>query len=254
MNRITPLSEMILRCLHGLVSCALLGVLVGAIGCTSEPEYPNCENDRHCQRNGRREFCIQRRCQQCRATEDCASDQTCLRNRCVPGVNACDGDNDCLVNQVCDNHRCVPRPECDSVRPCGDGRRCEAGRCVAEVAQDTDPNDNRGAQCSFEPPLFDFDDVTLSEEARAALQRAVECIQRERNTRYVLIGRADPRGTAEYNLALGERRARVVQRYMISLGVLPDRLAVSSEGSEFATGTDEAGWRRDRRVDFRLRP
>jgi peptidoglycan-associated lipoprotein len=245
---------MILRCLHGLVSCALLGVLVGAIGCTSEPEYPNCENDRHCQRNGRREFCIQRRCQQCRATEDCASDQTCLRNRCVPGVNACDGDNDCLVNQVCDNHRCVPRPECDSVRPCGDGRRCEAGRCVAEVAQDTDPNDNRGAQCSFEPPLFDFDDVTLSEEARAALQRAVECIQRERNTRYVLIGRADPRGTAEYNLALGERRARVVQRYMISLGVLPDRLAVSSEGSEFATGTDEAGWRRDRRVDFRLRP
>jgi len=82
----------------------------------------------------------------------------------------------------------------------------------------------------------------------------VECIQRERNTRYVLIGRADPRGTTEYNLALGERRARVVQRYMVSLGLLPDRLAVSSEGSEFATGTDDAGWRRDRRVDFRLRP
>lgn len=245
---------MIPRSLHGLVSCVLLGVWVGAIGCTSEPEYPNCENDRHCQRNGRREFCIQRRCQQCRAAEDCASDQTCLRNRCVPGVNACDGDNDCLVNQVCDNHRCVPRPECDSVRPCGDGRRCEAGRCIAEVAPDTDPDDNRGSQCSFDPPLFDFDDVTLSEAARASLQRAAECIQRERNTRYVLIGRADPRGTAEYNLALGERRARVVQRYMISLGVLPDRLAVSSEGSEFATGTDEAGWRRDRRVDFRLRP
>lgn len=245
---------MISRGLHGMVLGALAWALAGAAGCTSGPEYPNCENDQHCQRNGRREFCVQRRCQQCRTTEDCGADQTCLRNRCVAGVNACDGDNDCLVGQVCDNHRCVARPECDSVRPCGEGRRCEAGHCIAEVAPDTDPNDNRGAQCTFEPPLFEFDDVTLSNEARGTLQRAVECIQRERNSRYVLIGRADPRGTTEYNLALGERRARVVQRYMISLGLLPDRLAVSSEGSEFASGTDEAGWRRDRRVDFRLRP
>jgi peptidoglycan-associated lipoprotein len=245
---------MIIRGLQGMVLGVLALAVVGSAACTSGPDYPRCDNDQHCQRNGRREWCIQQRCQQCRTTADCSADQTCLRNRCVAGVNACDGDNDCLVNQVCDNHRCVARPECDSVRPCPDGRRCDAGRCVAEVAEDTDPNDNRGSQCTFEPPQFDFDDVALAEPARALLQRAVECIQRERNTRYVLIGRADPRGTTEYNLALGERRARVVQRYMVSLGLLPDRLAVSSEGSEFASGTDEAGWRRDRRVAFRLRP
>ncbi len=227
---------------------------LGAAACTSDPEYPRCQNDQHCQRNGRREWCVQGRCQQCRATSDCASDQTCLRNRCVPGVNACDGDNDCLVNQVCDNHRCVPRPECDSVRPCPQGRRCESGTCVAVIADDTDPVENRGTQCTLEPPMFEFDDVQLSDEARNLLSRNAECIQRERTTRYVLIGRADPRGTTEYNLALGERRARIVQRYMVRLGVLPERLAVSSEGSEFAQGTDEAGWRRDRRVDFRLRP
>jgi len=245
---------MIIRGLQGMMLGVLALAVVGSTACTSGPDYPRCDNDQHCQRNGRREWCIQQRCQQCRTTADCGADQTCLRNRCVAGVNSCDGDNDCLVNQVCDNHHCVARPECDSVRPCPDGRRCDAGRCIAEVAEDTDPNDNRGSQCTFEPPQFDFDDVALSEPSRALLQRAVECIQRERNTRYVLIGRADNRGTTEYNLALGERRARVVQRYMISLGLLPDRLAVSSEGSEFSTGTDEAGWRRDRRVDFRLRP
>lgn len=235
---------------------SLAGVVaLSGAACTSGPTYPNCENDAHCRRDGRREFCVQRHCQQCRTTADCPGEQTCLRNRCVAGLNACDGDNDCLVGQLCDNHRCVARPECDSVRPCPQGRRCEAGRCVqAEIADDSDPVENRSGSCTFEPPNFDFDDVALSERSRQSLQRAAECIQRERTTRYVLIGRADPRGTTEYNLALGERRARIVQRYVVSLGVLPDRLAVSSEGSEFATGTDEEGWRRDRRVDFRLRP
>ncbi len=232
----------------------LAALASGGAACTSTPDYPNCENDQHCQREGRHEFCVQRRCQQCRATADCAEGMTCLRNRCVAGVNACDGDNDCLVGQLCENHRCIQRPECDSVRPCGQGRRCEAGRCVVAELDDTDPVENRSAQCTLEPPTFEFDDVALAESSRQLLQRAAECIQRERTTRYVLIGRADPRGTTEYNLALGERRARIVQRYMISLGVLPDRLAVSSEGSEFASGTNEDGWRRDRRVDFRLRP
>jgi peptidoglycan-associated lipoprotein len=226
-----------------------------AAACTSTPDYPACDNDRHCQRDGRREFCVQRRCQQCRSTEDCVAGQTCLRNRCVAGINACDGDNDCLMGQLCENHRCIQRPECDSVRPCAAGRTCESGRCVeATVADDRDPDENRGSQCTLEPPYFEFDDVALSESARQSLQRNAECIRRERTTRYVLIGRADSRGTTEYNLALGERRARIVQRYMISLGILPERIAASSEGSEFSQGADEAGWRRDRRVDFRLRP
>ena len=117
----------------------------------------------------------------------------------------------------------------------------------------TDPSDNRGSQCTLEAPVFSFDDNALDEGARQSLQRAADCLQRERTTRYVLIGRADNRGEQEYNLALGERRARAVQRYLLSLGVLPDRIAVSTEGDLAATGTDEDGWRRDRRVDFRLR-
>jgi peptidoglycan-associated lipoprotein len=127
-----------------------------------------------------------------------------------------------------------------------------SGRCVVE-AEAPEPEDNRGRLCSFEPIYFGFDRDDLDETARAALARAAQCLERERNTRYVLIGRTDPRGTAEYNLALGERRARAVQRYLIALGVAETRLAVSSEGMEGATGTDEASWARDRRVDFRPR-
>jgi peptidoglycan-associated lipoprotein len=113
--------------------------------------------------------------------------------------------------------------------------------------------DNQGRLCHFEPVYFAFDNSTLDEGARHALQSAAECLSREGSSRYVLIGRADPRGTTEYNLALGERRARTAQRYLMSLGVAEERVAVSSEGSEAATGTDEASWGRDRRVDFRPR-
>jgi outer membrane protein OmpA-like peptidoglycan-associated protein len=224
-----------------------------AAGCTS-PDYPNCENDRHCQRDGHREFCVQRHCQQCRSGADCGAEQTCLRGRCVDGVNACDGDNDCLSGQMCSEHRCVARTECDAVRGCSAGRHCEVGHCVADATEEADPTDNRGPQCQLEAPTFDFDDNTLTSAAREILARDAECLRRETGSRYTLIGRCDSRGTTEYNLALGERRARVVRQYMMNLGVLPDRLGVSSEGSEGATGTDEEGMRRDRRVDFRLRP
>ncbi len=234
-----------------VVRVAALGALAG--GCTS-PDYPNCENDRHCQRDGHREFCVNRHCQQCRSGADCGAEQTCLRGRCVDGVNACDGDNDCLSGQVCTEHRCVARPECDATRTCGTGRHCEVGHCVADPTEDTDPVDNRGPVCNLEPPYFDFDDNALSPAARETLARDAECLRRETGSRYTLIGRCDSRGTTEYNLALGERRARVVRQYLMNLGVLPDRIAVSSEGSEGATGTDDEGYRRDRRVDFRQRP
>ena len=67
-----------------------------------------------------------------------------------------------------------------------------------------------------------------------------------------LIGRTDPRGTEEYNLALGDRRAQSAQKYLGSLG--PNaKLTHSSMGEEQATGTDETGWARDRRVDLQER-
>lgn len=235
------------RALSLSAAIASLGaVLTGCPGV----EYPNCRNDQDCRE--RREVCVNARCQQCRANADCPAEHTCLRNRCVPGLNACEGDNDCLQTQRCEAHRCVPRTECDANRACPSGRTCAEGRCVAET-EAPDPEDNRGRLCNFTAIYFGFDRDDLDQTARTALASAAQCLERERNSRYVLIGRTDPRGTAEYNLALGERRARTVQRYLTALGVAEARIAVSSEGMEAAAGTDEQGWSRDRRVDFRPR-
>ena len=67
-----------------------------------------------------------------------------------------------------------------------------------------------------------------------------------------LVGRADPRGESEYNMALGERRASSVREYLSRLGVDRAKLIESSRGKLDAMGTDENGWRRDRRVDILL--
>ena len=65
-----------------------------------------------------------------------------------------------------------------------------------------------------------------------------------------LEGHCDPRGTEEYNLALGDRRARSVLKYLKRLGVQSNRLRPVSKGKLEATGSDEASWARDRKVLF----
>jgi peptidoglycan-associated lipoprotein len=68
----------------------------------------------------------------------------------------------------------------------------------------------------------------------------------------VLVGRADPRGEAEYNMNLGATRADAVKHYLAQLGVAGGRLATTSRGALDAQGHDETTWATDRRVDLRL--
>ena len=68
-----------------------------------------------------------------------------------------------------------------------------------------------------------------------------------------LVGHADPRGTDEYNLGLGTRRAETVSSYLQRLGVPPRQLEASTRGAIDATGANELGWRLDRRVDLELK-
>jgi peptidoglycan-associated lipoprotein len=176
----------------------------------------------------------------------------------APRTEECRGDEDCREQGgVCVNNRCQ---QCRESTDCGEGQQCVNNRCTAatsrapaeEPGQVTVAPAESGSNC-FQNVHFAFDDAQLSDAARRELQQTAECLRREGNSRYVLIGRADPRGTTEYNLALGERRARSVQRYLVALGIREARLAVSSEGSEGATGTDEAGWQQDRRVEYNNR-
>jgi len=104
--------------------------------------------------------------------------------------------------------------------------------------------------CVVETVYFAFDSSELDSSARAALQEAVECYrgQADPGLSLLLTGAADPRGTEEYNIALGERRAQSVRSYLKSLGLDGSRISTTSVGEEMASGSDEAGWARDRNV------
>ncbi len=104
-------------------------------------------------------------------------------------------------------------------------------------------------------PKFDFDESALLSQDQRTIARIAECVTTGplAGRSLTLIGHADPRGDRDYNQALGERRADSVLNRLSTLGVGGPQLATRSRGQLDATGTDEAGWSRDRRVDIVLR-
>jgi peptidoglycan-associated lipoprotein len=103
-------------------------------------------------------------------------------------------------------------------------------------------------------PKFDFDSADLSPQEKELLGQVARCITEGplKGRRVQLVGRADSRGEQEYNMNLGERRGDTVLRYLQGLGVSSGQLSVTSRGELDATGHDEGGWRKDRRVDINL--
>jgi peptidoglycan-associated lipoprotein len=102
----------------------------------------------------------------------------------------------------------------------------------------------------MESAYFSYDSSELDVPAREALGRSANCLKRTTHSRIVVSGTTDPRGTEEYNLALGESRAKVAARYLRAVGV-PGELTISSTGEEMASGEDEAAWRKERRADIK---
>ncbi len=101
---------------------------------------------------------------------------------------------------------------------------------------------------------FDFDSAEIRPDMRPVLQQNAGILRDAGYRRVVLEGHTDERGSEEYNLALGERRAHAVKRYLVQLGVPGDRLEPVSfgESSPAARGHDESAWRWNRRVEFRV--
>lgn len=116
----------------------------------------------------------------------------------------------------------------------------------------------RGASpriAALERAYFGFDRDTLTPEAREVLQRNAEWLRRNAEVDVRVEGHCDERGTAEYNLALGQRRANRVTNYLIGQGIHPDRLFPVSYGEEVpvAPGNTEEAWSQNRRVEFSRR-
>lgn len=98
--------------------------------------------------------------------------------------------------------------------------------------------------------FFDYDMSDLKPEGRATVERQVQWLKTYANTRITVEGHADERGTREYNLALGERRAQAVRNYMIALGLDASRVSTISYGKErpAVVGSDESSWAQNRRA------
>ncbi len=101
---------------------------------------------------------------------------------------------------------------------------------------------------------FDFDQYTLSPEARDILAANAALLKAHPDLKIRIEGHCDERGSDEYNLALGERRAVAARDYLVSLGVAADRLSTISYGEEMPLdpASNEAAWAKNRRAEFKV--
>lgn len=99
---------------------------------------------------------------------------------------------------------------------------------------------------------FDYDQAALSDNARSTLEAKVPVLQSNSSLRLRIAGHTDSRGSDEYNMALGNRRAAAVQQYLVDRGIAANRLEIVSFGEEMpaAQGEDESAWSQNRRAEF----
>jgi peptidoglycan-associated lipoprotein len=109
-------------------------------------------------------------------------------------------------------------------------------------------------QSPLQPIFFAYDSDALDDAARKILADNAEILKKYPTWVVTVEGHCDERGTAEYNLSLGDRRALAVKNYLVSLGVATDRLRPVSYGSDFPfdPGHDEGAWAKNRRAHFML--
>jgi peptidoglycan-associated lipoprotein len=112
--------------------------------------------------------------------------------------------------------------------------------------------DDLNRNSPLKPVYFDYDSSDITAEGKAALDANAEVLKRYPAWTVTIEGHCDERGTAEYNLALGERRAVAARAYLVSLGISADRLRTVSYGKEFPfdPGHEEVNYAKNRRAHF----
>lgn len=150
-----------------------------------------------------------------------------------------------------------PRPTME--RPAVDLRAAEP-RAEAEVGEweAAEPTTERlptaAVGANLDTIYFDFDRSEIRPDQRPTMQANADWLRDHPDTRILIGGHCDERGTREYNLALGERRARSAREYLVSLGIAPGRLDTISYGEEQPADPahNEAAWARNRRATFTI--
>ena len=127
----------------------------------------------------------------------------------------------------------------------------EPGSMLQARTDDFDQGGQNRTALQAQTIYFDFDSSTVKQSEREKLKIAKEYLEKNPTFRLVLEGHCDWRGTAEYNLSLGDRRANAVKTFLLSLTVAADKLEANSKGSlDAAKNADDATMAKDRRVDL----
>jgi peptidoglycan-associated lipoprotein len=123
---------------------------------------------------------------------------------------------------------------------------------IADSSVNSRSLDDLNRNSPLKPVFFDYDSSEINEASRTILQASVAVLKQNASWVITIEGHCDERGTAEYNLALGERRAVAARTYLISLGIDANRLRTVSYGSEFPfdPAHQESAWSRNRRAHF----
>ena len=197
---------------------------------------------------------------ECKTSEDCAEQKeygpVCVQGRC----EECGQDTDCKAGFVCRANKCVPRPECERDADCPAGGTCEAGHCMAAPTPPPPapaaeappvvpecPSDGR-----YEAVYFDFDKSLIRPDGEATLQKDADCLKKQGAKSVVIEGNCDERGTVEYNMHLGQRRAEAAKKYLMQLGVKAKVKTVSfGKEKPICSEHDESCWQKNRRGDVR---
>lgn len=262
------------------IAASLLVSSVVLFGCSGKPDYPKCEKDEHCAEKG--EICVNQTCQECRDDVQCVEKHgdghECVGGKCEV-TPECRTDEDCVSvgdGLVCRSNKCVP--ECTADEDCGSGQKCDQQKCVAECQTSADcvppevcteygacekldidisqacmPISGSGDLIQLATIPFDFNEFEIRFDAREALDQNADCLRENADRLTIALeGHADERGTQEYNLALGEKRAAAVRNYLRNLGIDANIMTTRSLGENRPVCREESEscHERNRRVEF----
>ena len=228
---------------RALLTALAAASLATLAGCPAKPKNGECKTSKDCEsQEGFGKVCVEGRCQECGA------------------------DTDCKEGFVCRQNKCMPKPECTKDAECGEGKRCQNERCVAAVDEEAERRRRMAeeeaarravpAECADPAAFtirFGFDQSTLTPEAQGTLQKLADCLKRAPPRKVTVEGHCDERGTTQYNIALGARRAEAARKYVVDLGT-GTKLDTVSYGKErpICTESNEECWAKNRRAEFQV--